>query len=779
MRQVLSLLLFAALGLEVLAQNTIAFQGFEGTGGCPDWAWTGGQVNTQLAETGTSSNRVGNLGGGTTIMMAPVDVTGYANVQLSVSHASSCGSGPGLDWGSDTGREGAAIEVRYNGGAWVVMGRMTGGGDYCHFWGSQGGNTGAGCAYTMPNPLLVNVPAGTTSVEVRMYSTNNASCASSAPNFFTRADEGFYVDNVRLTTSSPVVTPATGNVTWTGTQSTDWFDCRNWNPTVVPGPGWNVTIDQTAAQHCVVGNSAVVPMAATCNSLLLRTNGPHRRLTIGNGRSLTVGTSATILRTAATTDSLILHVQNGSFQTGSLMVTGIGATFRNNSAANTATILGDLDLISNGRVNVNNSTLSVGGDINNNNPSASLFLRTNAWVVLNGTGPQTIGTSGFTDTYPRLRVQKAGGDVTLLDPVDIPNAGTLQLIQGRLFTDGTNILTMKPGSAVTGASDLSFVHGPMRKQGNTAFDFPVGEGNVHRPIGLVGTFGANLPTNQYTAQYFHTDPHVAVGAASVPALDHFSDCEYWTLVRSGTLITTPIVELSWSDPTSCGVDLPIALRVAHWDGSAWQDRGNGDFIDNGGSGTLITSANQSAFGAFTLASSSTMNPLPIELLTFDAQPRAQVVELTWTTLSERDNAAFRVERSGDNSTFTPVLEVPGQGTTTQRTDYAQVDPAPLPGRSYYRLRQIDTDGTSTLSHTVPVYFGSAPSLSILTADAYVSVRHGPEAGTYTLFDAQGRLIASGAAPANAFDIPTGHLARGVHLLRLSVAGQEDCLRFVP
>ena len=100
--------------------------------------------------------------------------------------------------------------------------------------------------------------------------------------------------------------------------------------------------------------------------------------------------------------------------------------------------------------------------------------------------------------------------------------------------------------------------------------------------------------------------------------------------------------------------------------------------------------------------SSAFAMLPVELLHFTATPTGSDVLLQWATATELNNAGFHVERSGDGERFEAIAEVEGMGTIQQLTRYESVDHSPLPGLSYYRLRQIDHDGTTTLSEVVTV-----------------------------------------------------------------------------
>lgn len=96
--------------------------------------------------------------------------------------------------------------------------------------------------------------------------------------------------------------------------------------------------------------------------------------------------------------------------------------------------------------------------------------------------------------------------------------------------------------------------------------------------------------------------------------------------------------------------------------------------------------------------------LPVELLEFNARPVAQQVVLDWATASEVNNDYFTVERSADKQVWEDIVQLDGSGSTTQMNLYSTIDPKPLLGTSYYRLKQTDTNGEHSLSQVVPVTF---------------------------------------------------------------------------
>lgn len=92
--------------------------------------------------------------------------------------------------------------------------------------------------------------------------------------------------------------------------------------------------------------------------------------------------------------------------------------------------------------------------------------------------------------------------------------------------------------------------------------------------------------------------------------------------------------------------------------------------------------------------------LPVELAAFTVSVIGNGVELNWTTASETNNYGFEVQRSTNQKDFQRVGFVAGNGTTTAQHAYKFADRDLAAGTYYYRLRQIDTDGTVTFSDVV-------------------------------------------------------------------------------
>lgn len=119
---------------------------------------------------------------------------------------------------------------------------------------------------------------------------------------------------------------------------------------------------------------------------------------------------------------------------------------------------------------------------------------------------------------------------------------------------------------------------------------------------------------------------------------------------------------------------------------------------------LISGDNIALTGAPIVLEAVDNTPFPVEFLNFTATPVRNKVALEWTTAWEQSNAYFNVERSADARLFETLLQVPSQGNSSDPQQYYADDLFPYEGSSFYRLKQIDLDGTFSYSQTVEVNF---------------------------------------------------------------------------
>ena len=95
-------------------------------------------------------------------------------------------------------------------------------------------------------------------------------------------------------------------------------------------------------------------------------------------------------------------------------------------------------------------------------------------------------------------------------------------------------------------------------------------------------------------------------------------------------------------------------------------------------------------------------PLPVELVEFSAHVNQYQVVLNWITAAELNNDYFAIEKSRDGVDWQLVKEIAGAGNSDAFRHYTVTDGNPFSGTSYYRLRQVDFDGSFEISDQLSV-----------------------------------------------------------------------------
>jgi hypothetical protein len=404
-------------------------------------------------------------------------------------------------------------------------------------------------------------------------------------------------------------------------------------------------------------------------------------------------------------------------------------------------------------------TNSFGGSLTVNSTSGVTFGGGGGTVQFNGAGAQSLNKAvgSASPVIPILVMNKPSGTLTANTNFSVSNTATFT--SGVIETTSTNFLNFADNTTVSGASNLSYVDGPVRKTGNDAFTFPVGDGGFYQGIGISAPA---LNTDHFTAQYFRAAQPFGGTSSWSASFYTISGCEYWQLDRTNGS-SNVFVTISW-DAASCGYTIGNLsdLAIAHYRSSlsTWVNEGNGGTTGTTATGTITSAAPFTSFSPITLGSIHENTPLPVELGSFWYVDLKNAVQLEWETYTETDNEGFTIQRAGESFEFTDIGEVAGAGNSTSLKKYQFTDYEPFIGVSYYRLKQRDFDGTISYSKVLSV-----------ERDGRFSVHPNPASDERVFLNQRGTIVILNTLnqpvmtvrDAESFD--ASGLAAGVYLIR--------------
>lgn len=272
------------------------------------------------------------------------------------------------------------------------------------------------------------------------------------------------------------------------------------------------------------------------------------------------------------------------------------------TGSGTRTLTGNLDVDNNLSI-ANGSTLSAGSysiSIGGQWNSQGTWTAGTSTVTFDGTGyKQITGLAATTISFYNLVFNKTANSLTLSRPVKVNNS--LTLTSGHIKTTTSNYLELADNVTCTGGGTGAYVHGPVRKTGNDAFTFPLGDTTLsdaiaYHPLTMTAPSSA---TDQFEAIYKPSSQ--AYGTTLASTLASVSTCEYWTFERkSGS--STPTITLGWK--SNCDNGSYEEMSPSLWNGSQWTDLGQG---------TLTVSSSTAGTIAASSATSFSVNPAPITI----------------------------------------------------------------------------------------------------------------------------------------------------------------------
>ena len=460
----------------------------------------------------------------------------------------------------------------------------------------------------------------------------------------------------------------------------------------------------------------------------------------------------------------------------------------------------DTTLLLNGVVTIGaaamcrNLTIGLGGeltilgsnnlDIHGNWINNGTFTAGSSTVTLNGASAQTIdGNNTFNNlAINNTTVPLTSATITLNNAATVN--GNLTLTRGYIVSTPTFLLTLTSAATSTVGSASSFVSGPIKKLAipvSGSFTFPIGKGAqwMRAAVSSVG-----FDASDFQAEYFPA----GYGSYGLTApLNNVSAIEYWQIDKT-RLTTNAKVTLFWEDASASGISNCSTLTVAHWNSntSLWEkftSTASGT-CSGSGSGSIITNFASTSFSPFTFGTRS--NPLPIELISFDAKCNNGKVNINWSTATENNNEYFTLERSTDGINFNAIKIIKGSGNSSSVKYYSATDIDALTGSTlYYRLKQTDFDGKFEYFNIVAV---SCTDIKLSNINIYpnpaitllnVSFKDVEENTIIRIVSMDGKVmktITSNVKGLNEINI--SDLADGVYLLQVQSATVNQTFRWV-
>lgn len=404
---------------------------------------------------------------------------------------------------------------------------------------------------------------------------------------------------------------------------------------------------------------------------------------------------------------------------------------------------------------------------------------TGAIYELFGTSdPQNTG-SGLPSMVRELIINKDVPTHRVNLTQDVLVTNLMRLNRGRLWVDENN-LVLGDGNfdaLVAGVGNEDFTHsfivGPLTRglaQTGENYVFPVGRDDGPQTVVinfnedglefsgtplLTARFSTELPDSFY-GNLPQTFANVFV--------DNLSEEGYWLLEPQN--ISTAEYSVSLTARNIFGILDPAGIRIVKRQNSAddWILAGDSFSFVGAPGNYVFTQQNVAGFSEFALGGSSQNNPLPVDWLSFSATRQADEVLLQWQTATEINNHYFTVLRSHNGLDFAPLAQLPGAGNSNRILSYAFADSQPLPGVSYYKIRQTDFDGKTDYSKILAVALPTTlePALWYQGQTVYI---HLPAHSSlfpwsYRFVDLQGRTLHQGQVAGQegliTLEIPAGN-----------------------
>ncbi|MDO7875683.1 FG-GAP-like repeat-containing protein [Hymenobacter sp. ASUV-10] len=399
------------------------------------------------------------------------------------------------------------------------------------------------------------------------------------------------------------------------------------------------------------------------------------------------------------------------------------------------------------------TTLRLTGNYTNNGGTLTLL---GPVVFAGSAASQTVGGSAVT-SFRAVTVDKASGTLSLAQNVYINTS--LTMTSGLLTTGPGYKVTLRSIATLT-ETDASYVSGTVE---NSQSLYTAGTGSSFSGIGLTLTPAASSVALPGYIVVRRVTGSPATGVASSSGIARYFDIQPLTNTNLDLTLTLRYRE---GELNGIAENKLTLFKSESGPAGPWA---RVDYASYDATTNTVTRDHIGSLSVWTLGNADA--PLPVELLSFTATAEGPAARLRWTTASEQSSARFDIERSLDGKEFAKIGAKKAQGTKASPTDYTFRD-STIPSTSqpsYYRLRQVDLDGTASYSPVRVVTVGGKGGLTLYPNPARTSVAvAGLGAGAKVeVFDALGRPVARATADAGGtarLVLPAG-LAAGVYIVR--------------
>ena len=504
----------------------------------------------------------------------------------------------------------------------------------------------------------------------------------------------------------------------------DDFTCQ-WSSNTIQNSGTLTVVDDFTSESAITnsGNLNIgddfVNNASISNSSTLSIGGFYES-----------GWSCNLTNTGSV--SVASYVENfGTFSNSSSGTMSVGSYFYsegNVSNENTLDISGDLELL--GGSFTNSGDLDVGDDlyseitITNTNSLSVADDFENKWATLSNSGDLDVG-----------------GDFS--NKGTLTNSGTLDAV-GDFYVEGTVTNTNGISSGGTFTNRWATIN----NSGTLAADDMINQGTLNN-YGVVQVMD-DLTNNSTITNYNYIlvgDDLTCNGGSTVTNNGNMSIIDDFT--NHGNISNDGNIEVDGIYTGTGNVG------------------GSGDLCNSDG----ITDPTGGAKAVTCNVCGDDGSGLPVELITFSAVDKDGVVQLTWTTASEVNNSHFEILRSSDGYDFEVIGQVAGHGNSNVLLSYNFQDDVQVDGIYYYRLRQVDYDGTTTRSEMVTVNIKTSLELTVFpnpaNAGDEITINLAKN-GAYEviLMDMHGKTIKQNMINGNQAFISSESLSPGIYLIRI-------------